>query len=347
MARLIDVARAAGVSRTTASNVFNNPKIVRPKLRKRVELAAKEMGYAGPDPKGRLLREGKYNAIAVMPPSVWNVVDVIRNPVMNIFLQGIGEICDENGANLVIISGQNIRGGIQNALVDGVIFGRVDQLEQIEPARLRRIPFAVVDFDPGPNISSVGVDSRAGAYAAAKHLVDLGHRQFAIFSFLREPGEARIYPAGQTRSIEAAGILMDQEKYHGYGDALRDVGIDIADVPMIQGDAYDSKAPGMLLELAPKATAILSMSVMQGVGLVREAKKRGRSVPDNLSVVGYNDIPDAANCIPPLTTVDSMGLQKGREAARLVFGGGPPQHKILKPELIIRGSTAPAPTFAD
>ena len=67
--RLVDVAEAAGVSRGTASNVFNNPELVRPKLRQKVQAAVRELGYLGPDPKGRLLRAGKFNAIGVMPPS--------------------------------------------------------------------------------------------------------------------------------------------------------------------------------------------------------------------------------------------------------------------------------------
>ena len=65
--------------------------------------------------------------------------------------------------------------------MDGFIFGRVEHLAEVEPARLRRLPFAVVDFDPGPTISSVRVDARVGCYAAAKHLIEHGHRRFAFF----------------------------------------------------------------------------------------------------------------------------------------------------------------------
>ncbi len=343
MVRLIEVAKAAGVSRSTVSNVFNNPAMVRPKLRRRVEAAARELGYAGPDPKGRLLRAGKYNAIAVMPPSVLSMVETISNPVMNLLLQGVGEVCDEHGANLVVISGTSAHDGVGNALVDGVIFSRIDQLAEVETARLRRIPYAVVDFDPGPNIHSVRVDAHAGSYQAAKHLVELGHRKFAILSFLREPGPARVHPAGQPRPPEAAGSYTDQEKQRGYADALGEIGIDVDDVPMVQADAYDTDAPGLMLDAAPEATAFLSMSVMQGIGLIEEAQRRGRSIPDDLSVVGYNDTRDAARCAPPLTTVDGMGVQKGREAARLIYEDGPPRHEIIKPDLIIRGSTGPAP----
>jgi hypothetical protein len=122
VARLVDVAKAARVSRGTASNVFNSPEVVRPKLRKRVETAARKLGYLGPDPKGRLLRAGKFNAIGVMPPSDWGVADSLRNPVFDLFLLGVAEACDEFGANLVIVPGRSDNGGIKTALVDGFIF---------------------------------------------------------------------------------------------------------------------------------------------------------------------------------------------------------------------------------
>ena len=85
------------------------------------------------------------------------------------------------------------------------------------------------------------------------------------------------------------------------------------------------------------------MGVQQGIAVIEEARRRGKSVPRDLSIVGYNDIPDAAHCDPPLSTVDRMNVQKGRAAARIVFAGGPPRHEIIEPHLILRGSTAPVP----
>ena len=341
--RLVDVARAAGVSRGTASNVFSNPELVRPKLRQKVEAAARELGYLGPDPKGRLLRAGKFNAIGIMPPSDWGVVDSLRNPVFNLFLRGVGEACDEIGANLVIVPDRTGNGGVKTALVDGFIFGRVEHLAQVEAAQLRRLPFAVVDFDPGPSISSVRVDARAGSYAAARHLIELGHLRFGILSFLRSSGSARVHPPGQRRSLEAAGMPIDHEKFHGYADAFSEAGLDINDVPMVQADPWDRDAARIMLDAAPDVTAILSMSAMQAIALINEARRRGLSVPRDLSVVGFSDIPDAERSDPPLTTVDGLGVQKGRAAARIVLEGGPPRHEILKPQLIVRASTGRAP----
>ena len=344
MARLIDVAKVAGVSRSTASAVFNNPALVRPKLRRRVEAAALALGYAGPDPKGRLLRAGKFNAIAVVPPGNWSVADTLRNPVFQHFLVGVGEICDEIGANLVVTSdvGRNV-GAVTTALVDGFIFARIDQVAEVEPARLRRLPFIVVDIDAGPEISSVRVDARAGCYAAARHLVDLGHRRFAILSFLRDFGPPRLYPAGEPRGPEAAGMPTDQDKLAGYTEALAEGGIAIDDVPIVQAHPWDRAAAALLLDAAPGATAVLSMAVMQCLMVLDEARRRGLVVPRDLSVVGYNDIPDAAVSDPPLTTVDGMGLEKGRIAARMIAEGGGIRREVLMPKLIVRGSTAPPP----
>jgi DNA-binding LacI/PurR family transcriptional regulator len=341
VARLVDVAKAAGVSRSTASNVFNNPEIVRPKLRERVEAAARELGYAGPDPKGRMLRSSaKFNAIAVLPPAKWSVADSLRNPVFSQFLQGVGEGCDEVGANLAIVADQPGSTGIRNALVDGFIFARVEHLNEIEPARLRRLPFAVVDFDPGPHISSVRVDTRNGAYAAARHLIALGHRRFAIMSFLRGKGPARLHPPGP-RSPDAAGMPTDQEKLRGYAEALAEAGLDVDAMPMVQADPWDPAAAALLLDAAPDATAVLSMAVMQAMAVIVEARRRGLSVPGDLSVVGHNDIPEAAGFAPPVTTVDGMSVEKGIAAARMVFAGGAPRHQVLQPRFILRASTAP------
>ncbi len=343
MARLIDVAKAAGVSRSTASNVFNNPEIVRPKLRKRVEAAARDLGYLGPDPKGRALRAGKFNVVAVSPPSSWGVAQSLRNPVFQQFIAGVGEACDEVGATFVIVPDRNVDHGARNALVDGFIFWRIENLSEIEAVRLRRLPFIVMDFDPGPDVASVRTDARSGAHAAARHLIGLGHRRFAIMSFLRGVGPARLHPPALARGAEAAGYPIDHQKYLGFADALAEVGLNIGDLPMIQADPADPAAAGAVLDAAPGATAILSMSVMQGVAVLDEAARRGIAVPGDLSVVGFNDIPDAARAHPPLTTVDALMPEKGRTATRMIFAGGPPRHEVITPRLIVRASTGPAP----
>jgi DNA-binding LacI/PurR family transcriptional regulator len=153
--RLSDVARAAGVSKATASNVFSWPERVRPELRERVATAALSLGYAGPDPKGRLLSSGKANAIGVVTPGTFGISNGFRHPYMRDFLAGVADVCEERGAGLSLVSGIDDQKawGIRNALVDGFILSRIEEIELIEPAVRRRLPFVVMDVDAGPDVN--------------------------------------------------------------------------------------------------------------------------------------------------------------------------------------------------
>jgi DNA-binding LacI/PurR family transcriptional regulator len=342
--RLIDVARAAKVSRSTASNVFANPVRVRPKLRERVEEVAKTLGYAGPDPKGRILRAGKINSIGVVGPGRWGVADVLRSPIFVQFLQGVAQACDAAGANMVLLPDVPGASGIGSALVDGFIFGRTEQLEQLEPARLRRLPFAVVDFNAGPEINAVVVDARTGAKAAVRHLIGLGHRRFGMMAFQRGKGPAMLLPPAAGRDLANVGIQIDQEKLAGAAEAFAEAGLNIDQIAIVQAEPWDEIAAKFLLDAAPDATAIFSLSAMQAIAVMKEAQRRNKNVPADLSVVGFNDIPEAVLCNPPLTTVDSRPIEKGRIAAEFVLAGDHGRHHIISPQLIIRSSTARAPS---
>jgi DNA-binding LacI/PurR family transcriptional regulator len=338
--RLIDVARAAKVSRSTASNVFSNPERVRQVLRDRVQSAAKKLGYAGPDPKGQILRAGKLNLIGVVVPGQWGVAETLRSQVFVQFLQGVAQACDEARANMVLLPDIPGTRGVGSALVDGFIFGRIEQLGQLEPARQRRLPYVVVDFDAGPDVNAVIVDARTGMKMAVQHLIGLGHRRFGMISFLRGAGTARIIPAAPHRDLAMVGITVDQEKLAGAAEALAEAGLNIDDVPVLHAEPWDESAAHLLLDAAPDATAIFSFSAMQAIAVAKEAQRRGIKVPGDLSIVGFNDIPEANTCTPPLTTLDTYPIEKGRLAAEIVLANGPAQRRVLQPKLIIRGSTA-------
>lgn len=339
--RLADVAVAAGVSLGTASNVFAHPLKVRPEVRARVEAAAETLGYAGPDPAARLLRKGKVNALGIVAPMRFGVKDALLNSSFRMFMSGVAEVCDAHDANLVIIPDPSGSDAIRSALVDGFIFGQVEHISVLETARLRHLPYAVVDFDPGPDVNSVRIDARRGGYVAARHLVDLGHKRFAIMAFLREFSSARYYPPGGLRDPAIAGMPVDQEKMKGYGDALAEAQISLDDIPVVQAHPWDETAARLLLDHSAGATAVLSMSAMQGIAVMNEARIRGLAVPRDLSVVGFNDIPEAAISKPPLTVIDAANATKGRIAAEMVFHPAPPRSEILIPELRLRSSTAP------
>ncbi|NND40943.1 MAG: hypothetical protein HKO04_02590, partial [Silicimonas sp.] len=141
---------------------------------------------------------------------------------------------------------------------------------------MRKLPFAVVDFDAGEGINSVRIDARMGGYLAARHLLDLGHRRFAIMSFLRAFDPALYHPPGPDRDESIAGMPIDCEKMEGYRLAFAEFGLNIDDMPVVQAHPWDTAAATLLLDCAPDATAILSMAAMPGVSLIFEANRRGR-----------------------------------------------------------------------
>ncbi|MEX0853364.1 MAG: LacI family DNA-binding transcriptional regulator [Bauldia sp.] len=355
MARLEDVAKAAGVSRGTVSNVFNRPEVVRPEVRKRVRRAARALGYNGPDPTARLFRGGKVNAIAFIMGGDGALFQVFTNPYGRDLLAGIASVCDEHGAGLALVSdlGREKEWAIRNVIADGFVLQRIEDLAHIEAARNRGLPFVVLDDDPGPDISSVQIDDRDGARQAAEHLVRLGHRRFAITTVLRaDPAVLRkrggdpVFhaPARAKRKLVESSPVEDL-RLAGYADALKTVGVSINSVPLVEIVSFNTPAAlsgaALLLDQAPETTGVLTMSDVQGLAVLEAARQRKIRVPHDLSIVGFDDNPEAALCDPPLTTVAQPIIEKGRAAARILFEGVQPQKVVLPVKLVVRASTAP------
>ncbi len=106
-------------------------------------------------------------------------------------------------------------------------------------------------------------------------------------------------------------------------------------------EAAFGNGPGMALDMAPEATAIIGLNDGVALSMIEQAKKRGLSVPRDLSVVGFDDVAGAARSEPPLTTVHHSAFENGRLAAQMLLDGGPPRHVVLPVKLIVRASTAP------
>jgi DNA-binding LacI/PurR family transcriptional regulator len=348
---IVDVARAAGVSRGTASNVFNHPELVRQVLRDKVRAAADALGYAGPNPRVRFLKGGRLNAIGVTPPGAYGVQAAFANPYLREFLNGVAQICDRRGASLTLVTGvgEDNTWGIRNAVVDGFIVHRFEEAAVVE-ARRSRLPCVFVDMNGDDKSSSVRIDDRAGATAAARHLVDLGHRKFAIVSVLRET-ESRFEPifhaAHRTQHWLSSRFALEKDRLKGYLDALQIIGLRIEDIPIIETRADTiaeaQKGAAMLFDEVCDITAVLAMTDVQALGVVQEAQRRGLRVPEEISVIGFDDIPESAHSDPPLTTVAHPIGEKGRTAAELLFEGIAGEHVVLPVKLVVRSSTAKPP----
>ena len=342
--KLADVAKSAKVSLGTASNAFSRPELVRPELRQSIEAIARKLGYYGPDPKGRLLMGGKANAIGFIPAGEMSVASTFNSPFVSKFLSGVAEVCDERGASLLVISGtaEKKNWAIRNALVDGFILGHVEEVSLIF-VRRRKVPFVVMDLDAGPDVNSVRINGREGARLAAEHLLELGHRKFAIVSVLRKPGDAVWHPASNLNRQLAASYPLDHEKLSGYSDALAKAGISINEVPIVEcypPSPWAEAGAHMLFDQAPEATAILAMSDKNAIAILDVARERRISVPIDVSVVGFDNAPDAARSSPPLTTIEQPLVEKGRIAATMIFDDVHSRHEIIPVNLIVRTSTS-------
>jgi DNA-binding LacI/PurR family transcriptional regulator len=340
-----DVARAAGVSRGTVSNVFSHPDRVRPEVRERVEAIARDIGYGGPDPRGRLLRRGRFGAIGYVVPGAYGFVNLIESPFGREMLLGVSDACDAAGISLTLIDGraEQIEAAVDNALVDGLIIGTAGSASIVERATRRGMRVAIVDVAGDPAISSVSIDAFTGARDAARHLLDLGHRRLAIVAVRRTQGPPIVHPLRRKATEVSDGGPLDREKLRGYAEALASAGLDINTVPLIETVPWQADIGTTLRNAAPDATGILVMSDRQAMTLLRDLSQLGTRVPEQLSIVGFDGVPDGENAIPPLTTIEQPMREKARRATELALSDGPPQHSMLPVKLLLRASTGPAP----
>lgn len=343
--RLADVAKAAGVSQGTASNVFSRPHLVRAEVREHVEATAKAMGYAGPDPKGRLLRAGKVNAIGVA--SAEPLSYFFEDPFARNLMSGIAQGCDRFGAGIALISAANeqkLAWNIRSALVDGFILFCIERgPELVALSRERQLPFVALELKTeDESISAIGIDNVTGAREAARHLARLGHRRFAIlaYSFIDD----RTGPVGM-KEVEAAVYTSSRDRVLGYFEGMAEFGIDTAAVPIYETENEETSVRAALdyvFAAAEPPTALLAMSDRIALFAIDWLKERGLAVPQDVSIVGFDGVPEAAQSNPPLTTIAQPIEEIGRRAVEMILGGdGKPHQEVLPLDLVVRGSTAP------
>jgi DNA-binding LacI/PurR family transcriptional regulator len=351
---LLDVARAAGVSRSTASYAYNQPERLSAELRERVRAAAVALGYAGPDPAAAALRRGRAGALGVLFSE--SLSYAFADPAAILFLQGVatvGERLDVALTLLAVTPGGGTGGpaAIRTSVVDGVI---VYSVPEAHPAVLalaaRGLPLAYVDMPAPEGEPQVRIDDRGGARRTAEHVLGLGHRRVGVLAD-RLSADGFRGTAGAARRRDA-DFPVARNRLAGYADALRDAGIDPDGVPVYDcgGNAPEDGrvAASVLLGASPAPTALLCMTDQIARGALLAAADAGLAVPGDLSVTGFDDLPEAAAADPPLTSVHQDHEAKGVRAAQLLLEPGrepgPRSRAVELPvRLIVRGSTGPAP----
>ena len=339
---LATLAEALGVSRMTVSNAFNRPDQLSPALRERILAEAKTLGYAGPNPVARTLSRGSTGSVGLVLD--YPLTTAFHDPATVQFLHGVAEGCEERARGLSLVPRIAGRDAalVHTALVDGfILYCMAETDPRLDAVRERGLPYVLVDHQDG-NARRVNIDDRGGARAAAEHLVTLGHRRFVVAMGYDNP-------ATTAAEAEAVGPYhVHRERLAGWREGLAPAGIDWAAVPVASAPIEDREtgriAGGTLLDRAERPTAVLAMTDLLALGIMDAAAERGVRVPEDLSVVGFDDIPEAALATPSLTTIRQPHHAKGTEAVRLLLDADVPTTVTLPTELVPRGSTISLPT---
>jgi alanine racemase len=333
---IADVARSAGVSSTSVSFAFNRPDRVSEQTLERILAAAAELGYS-PDPVARSMSTGRTGTIGVLVPQP--LATVIHNPYISEFLAGVAEATDSQDLPILLVGPR--QGSIEHAVFDAAVDGFLTiGLEPFRPTiqllTNRRLPYVMVDSDPVEGVACVNADDTTGAHEAMAHVLAAGHKTIGILG-IRSP-----QPGRWERYVGTLGRRMD-----GYRRALEEHGIGMKDVHLTECTVSEEggrRGLKRLLEKTPHPTAIVAMSDITALGALSEARSRGIDVPGELSIVGFDDIPETRWSQPALTTVSQATEAKGRLAARLLLdliaGTASPDHILLETRLVVRQSVA-------
>jgi len=330
-----EVARLAGVSVSTVANVLSRPAIVAPDTRRRVEQAIDRVGYV-PSGPARQLR-GLPSAI------VGSVTLDLANPFYAELNRGVEDALAPAGC-LVLACSTDLRPDterrllhlLQQQAVRGIIIAPADpDPEPLLQVIRRGTPIVLLDHPKGRlDLCAVAVDDVLGGRLAGEHLLSLGHRRIAYLGDKVNPGPVSRRREGLRSALAAAGLDP--------AVSLLDVRVQVH--PPSLGEAAASAAE-RILAADPRPTAVLCLNDTAALGLLDGLAELGVHVPNDISVVGYDDLSFARRLAPALTTVHQPKYQLGHAAAELLLDEARPGHVHreirFQPKLVIRESTAP------
>jgi DNA-binding LacI/PurR family transcriptional regulator len=329
------VAAEAGVSRMTVSNAYNRPDQLSAATRQLVFDAALRVGYAGPDPTGASLRLRRTGTVGVVLTE--RLPYAFTDPGMVQILHGLATELSEAHMSLLLVPESGSQDGslLRRAMVDALV---LCSLPQDDPAVLaaqrRHVPLVVVGAPRLNHVPVVGVDNFVTAGMAATYLQSIGHTSFAVLTAgASEPGRMR--PGFQDRP-------------NGFRRALVDV--DTSNFVVYTASGHTRKAGAeaiadmLSLPASTRPTALFAVTDVLALGAIDAAHAHGVDVPGELSIIGLDDIDEAATSKPALTTLRQDLFEQGRIAARLAIrqiAGDSVRAPRMRAELIVRDSTAP------
>ena len=324
---MVDVARLAGVSHQTVSRVLNNHPNVRVETARRVRAAIAELGYR-PNRAARALVTGRSQLLGVValnttlygPASLLTAFErAAGNAGFAVSVGSVGSL-DRQSISAVIERHLDQR-------VAGIVaIAPVASAAEAMDGLTAEVPLVTIDGDPQRPTAGVTVDQAAGARAATQHLLDAGHRTVWHVS-------------GPADWFDSAGRVA------GWEATLRDAGTEVPPVLPADWSAASGYRVGQTLARIPEVTAVFAANDHLALGILRALHERGLRVPDDISVVGFDDVPEAGYFIPPLTTVRPDFHAVAERALSLLLlqiEAGTPSAELhtLAPALVQRGSVA-------
>lgn len=325
---ITDVALAAGVSVATVSKVINSRYGVAAATSERVQQVIDDLGYES-SLVARSLRSHRTNVIGILVAEF--------EPFSTEILKGTSRAIAGTGYELLAYSGGGRPGTdagwerrylsrLSGTLIDGAILVTPTVVETGG-----QVPVVAIDPHAGPaHMPTVDSDNFQGAVLATEHLLSLGHRRIGFLSGREDLESSRQREDGYRRALASAGVAVDESLVR-------------------VGDYRQESATGPareLLGLTQRPTAVFAANDLSAIGTMQAARELGLRVPDDVSVVGFDNVPESALTTPPLTTVSQPMQRMGSEAVTLLIqlmSGTEPSrtHVRLPVELVVRGSTAP------
>ncbi len=334
MVTLRDIAREVQLDVSTVSHLLNRPeRRYNPATRRRVQEVARRMGYR-PNALARAMVHGKSRSIGIVGHDLATSLNVER-------LQAIATSARSLGYHMFLSSGQEETPALIEETIEDLLARKVDGLivfiapeadtRYYESLRKRGVPFVLIGTLSRPStLPLVMIDGEAGGYAATRHLLALGHREIAF----------------------ASGRYMAQDtspRRRGFERAMREAGAPIPAHRVLSDQAISRQSVGDFtrrqLRGFPRATAILNANDNMAFTCIHAIAEMGLRVPQDVSVVGYDDLPIAQDAWPELTTIRQPRAEVSQAAVGMLIdqieGNRSSQRLVLKPELIVRQSTAP------
>ncbi|MBP3966618.1 LacI family DNA-binding transcriptional regulator [Paenibacillus lignilyticus] len=341
-----DIAREANVSVATVSRVLNNTAPVKASTRERIMGLIQKHQFQ-PNALARSLIKKETGMIGIILPD-------ITNPFFPEVLAGLEQEARNNGYTFFLCdtgsSNQDIKAQYQresqylNILmekqVDGIIMigGRIDlarcskEMAKEVAEVNKRLPVVLINGNlPGAKFHRVIIDEVAGGVLATEHLIGLGHTDIAFIGGYKQMSNTVQRLEGYTKAMQQAGLQIREDWIITGGFTVE------------AGKVFMNQLLGGETENRP--TAIVCANDLSAIGAIKAAVKHGLRVPEDMSIIGFDDIPLAANVIPELTTISLKCLELGRTAAhilhQLIGKNGIDTLTVLQPELVVRESTAP------